>query len=310
MRSAVNTAATSQGTENVEGVSLMSNLGRCSIVFITLILVLAPGGMIQADSVLDKWSPNFATLDTTMWLKYEDIHGYGTADVSNAPGPHIIANSRISSHYESIANPIDLFPAGGSSVSKDFISGRMNFKLDFGSPVLGSTLPDDTFSVDIQGTMSAYDARNGWGHESNAVVQAKAVSEFFIDANHGGGVAGARVGYLLFPKLEFGPWDTVKDIYIIETDPVSGAIASSSFIGPHPEFAVPILGDRSYNVSVQYAALVPFGTDPPYYCPYSYHASYSNPYGGSSAVPEPNSTMLLLLGLMTISSAGFYRRKR
>ena len=83
--------------------------------------------------------------------------------------------------------------------------------------------------------MSAMDAHNSSGYESDAIVEAKAVSKFYIDAAHGGGTPGGRVGYLLFPKLDLGPHDRVKDIHIAETDPLTGIIASTSFIGPHPE---------------------------------------------------------------------------
>ena len=289
----------------------MSRFGLSFIIAVICCWSIHSGNTAQAASVLDDWAPNFATLATTMWLKYEDIHGLGTADVSSAIGPHVIANSRISNHYESIANPVDLFPAGGSAASPmDYISGRTHFKLDFGSPVLGSTLADDTFSLDIQGTMSAYDSHNGWGHPSNALVNAKAVSEFFIDATYGSGTSGTRVGYLLFPKLDFGPWDTVKNVYIAETDPISGAIVSNTYLGPHPAFAAPILGDRFYRVSFEYAAMVPFGVDPFYSCPYSFHTSYSNPYGGSSYVPEPSAVALLFLGLLTLFSVGRYAADR
>ena len=270
------------------GRSLMIRVGLNHVISGTFACVLAVCSSARGDSVLDDWAPNFATLDTEMHLIYEDIYGLGTKDDSSASGPHVIANSRVSNHYDSIATPPTLLPGGGSSYTKDYISGRLEFNLDFGSPVFGSTLPDDTFSVNIQGVMSAMDAHNAAGHKADAIVDAKAVSKFYIDATYGGGTPGTRVGFVLFPKLELGPFDTVKNITVAETDPLTSAIVSTSFIGPHPDVAMPILGDRFYEITFEYEALVPYGVDPPYQCPYGYQASYGNPYGGgASGVPEP-----------------------
>ena len=238
----------------------MIRIGLNCVISGIFVCVVSVCSTAIGDSVLDDWAPNFATLDTQMHLIYEDIYGHGTRDDSPASGPHVIANSRVSNHYDSIATPTTLLPGGGSSFpAKDYISGRLEFNLDFGAPVLGSTLPDDTFSVNIQGVMSAMDAHNTAGYESNAIVEAKAVSKFFIDATHGGGTPGGPVGFVLFPKLVLGPYDTVKNITVAETDPVTSAIVSTSFVGPHPDVAMPILGDRFYEITFEYGALVPFG---------------------------------------------------
>jgi hypothetical protein len=49
----------------------------------------------------------------------------------------------------------------------------LDFKLGFGVPVAGATHLDDTFDVHISGRMSAVDAHNAFGYESDAIVEGK-----------------------------------------------------------------------------------------------------------------------------------------
>jgi hypothetical protein len=270
-----------------------------------LLAVLAGAHDAHADSVLHDWAPNFATLDTELTLAYEDMHGLGLRDTSFAAGPHVIANSYLSNHYDSIATPLDLRPSYSSVAPKDIITGRLDFKLDFGSPVLGSTLPDDTFALDVSGVMSAMDAINSYGYESDAIVEGKATSLFYIDATHGGGTPGAKVGYVLFPKLSLRAFDTALEIHIVETDPVTGASVASSYHAPHGDVAHQINGDRYYEIDVFYSALVPYGVDPYYECPYEYTVSYGNSYG--HGVPEPSA---LFLGGIAVLGMVLRRRRR
>ena len=271
-------------------------------------LILFTDAAAHGDSVLHDFAPNFATLDTEMWLIYEDTHGSGTTDTSTATGPHVIANSYLSNHYDSVAAPLMLTPGGGSTYAKDYITGATRFNLDFGSPVLGSTLPDDQFTLDISGTMSAMDAHNSAGDPSDAKVEVKALSKFYIDASHGGGTSGARVGYLLFDKLALNSFETKKNVFVTEIHPGSGARVYSDFYGPHPAVSVPLIGDRFYEVSFEYQAIVPYGVDPPYHCPYGYQTSYGNPYGGGgSGVPEPATLALMVIALGGVAAV---RRRR
>jgi hypothetical protein len=270
-----------------------------------LLAVLAGAHDAHADSVLHDWAPNFATLDTELTLAYEDMYGLGLRDASSAFGPHVIANSYLSSHYDSIVTPPDLYPAYSSAAPKDRITGRLDFKLDFGSPVLGSILPDDTFALDVNGMLSAVDAFNSYGYESDAIVEGKAASLFYIDATHGGGTPGARVGYVLFPEMSLRAFDTALEVHVVETDPVTGASVASSYVAPHGDVAHQINGDRYYEIQVFYSALVPYGVDPYYGCPYEYTVSYGNPYG--HGVPEPSA---LILGGISILGMVCFRRRR
>ena len=272
-----------------------------------LLAVLAGAHDAHADSVLHDWAPNFATLDTELWLKYDNIYGIpAAADVRYASGPHVIANSYLSNHYDSIANPPDLFPAFGPP--KDVVTGRLEYKLDFGAPVLGSTLPDDTFDMKVSGNMSATDAWNSHGYESNAIVEAKTASYFYIDATHGGGTPGALVGYVLFPELMLQPFDTALEVHVLETDPVTGATASFSYAAPHADIAQEIRGNLRYDIQILYSKLVPYGVDPAYAFRYSYNLSYRDPNsGGGGAVPEPSATVLAGIVVMGL---GLLRRRR
>ena len=245
-----------------------------------LLAVLAGAHDAHADSVLHDWAPNFATLDTELTLAYEDMYGFGLRDTSSAFGPHVIANSYLSNHYDSIANPPDLFPAFGPP--KDIVTGRLEYKLDFGAPVLGSTLPDDTFDMNVSGNMSAMDAWNSYGYESDAIVEAKTASYFYIDATHGGGTPGALVGYVLFPELMLQPFDTALEVYVLETDPVTGATASFSYAAPHADIAQEIRGDLRYDIEILYSKLVPYGVDPAYDFAYKYNLSYRDPNAGGN----------------------------
>ncbi len=147
--------------------------------------------------------------------------------------------------------------------------------------------------------MSAVDAWNSAGYESDAIVEAEAAYIVFIDAAHGGSTSGATVGYLLFPELALNPFDTALDVLIKETDPVTTVSRTSSYSAPHRELSHPLLGDRYYEIQVFYSAKVPYGIDPYYSCPYSYSTSYHNPYSGGVA-PEPSSIVVLVTGLLLI----------
>jgi hypothetical protein len=92
-----------------------------------LLAVLAGAHDGDADSVLHDWAPNFATLDTELTLAYEDMYRFGLRDASSAFGPHVIANSYLASHYDSIAIPPDLYPAHSSAAPKDRIMGPPRF---------------------------------------------------------------------------------------------------------------------------------------------------------------------------------------
>jgi len=257
---------------------------------------------VSASSVLLDFAPNNTKMNSTLFLKYEDIHGFGTMDISSAAAPLIIADPLAAPQFDSISNPPDLFPLGGSTVFKDSISGQLDFKLGFGVPVAGATHPDDTFNVHISGRMSAVDAHNAIGHESDAISEGKAVADFYLDAAHGGAVGGAVVGFALFPKLTMGPFDRVMEVIVTETDPATGVSVATPYAAPHPDFAHNLLGDRYYNITFSYQAFVPFGVDPPYGVDYSYGLSYS-----SAWVPEPASIGLMGFGLLGM---GLIRRHR
>ena len=261
----------------------------------------------RADSVLHDWAPNFATLDSELWLKYDNIHGIpGAADVNHAAGPHVIANSFLSNHHDSIANPPDLHPLYGDP--KDIVTGRLEYKLDHGSPVLGSTLANDTFDMNVNGVMSAVAAINTHGYESDAIVEGKAASIFFIDATHGGGAPGAFVGYALFPKLSLRPFDTALEVHVVETDPATGFSVATSYAAPHVAVAHQILGDRFYEIEILYSAKVPYGVDPDYEGLYTYTLSYRDPNAGGNAVPEPSATVLA--GIAVLGFALLRRHRR
>lgn len=257
---------------------------------------------VIASSVLLDFAPNNTRMNSTMVLKYQDIHGFGTMDISSATPPVVIADPLFAPQFDSIANPPDLFPGGGSAVAKDIITGQLDFKLGFGVPVVGATHLDDTFMFHVSGRMSAVDARNAAGHESDAIVEGKAIADFYIDAAHGGAVAGDVVGFALFPKLSLGPFDTMMEVIVTEMDPVTGISNASAYMAPHPDFAHYLLGDRYYNIAYRYEAMVDFGVDPPYENQYSYTLGYS-----SAWVPEPAALGLILFGIACLP---LVRRRR
>lgn len=276
----------------------------CLLCFLVVLflqhVVFAPA--VSASSVLLDFAPNNTKMNSTLVLKYEDIHGFGTMDVSSATAPLIIADPHVAPQFDSISNPPDLFPGGGSTVIKDVITGQLDFKLGYGVPVAGATHAHDTFTMHISGHMSAVDSHNAIGYASNAISEGKAIADFYLDAAHGGAVGGAVVGFALFPELTMGPFDRLMEVIVTEMDPATGVSVVTPYAAPHPDFAHNLLGDRYYNIAFSYAALVPFGVDPPYGVDYSYGLSYA-----SALVPESASIGLMGLGLLGL---GLIRRRR
>jgi hypothetical protein len=95
-----------------------------------------------------------------------------------------------------------------------------------------------------------------------------------------------------------GPFDTLMEVIVTETDPVTGLTNVTPYMAPHPNFAHNLIGDRYYNIAYRYEALVNFGVDPPYANQYSYTLGYSSVW-----VPEPAAFGLILIGLAWLSLA-------
>ncbi len=209
-----------------------------------------------ADSIIAKHSDNggFMSMDVTLGFSGPGsalvIHSpAGFAPVLPPPSPPIIDLAPgIFTEFPPLGDPKDIAE----------IIPKMSFA--YGAPV---GTGDDSLTFDLEGDISALDARTIVGDPLNAEVHFKGTFEFFLDDLFA--PAGTFVGELQFDPLgALDPFEALNVTILEFVGPtptvlvnVNGAVGAPVNVGPAQLFI-----DRFYRIEYSYSAFVPFGVDP------------------------------------------------
>ena len=228
-----------------------------SVVTVAMVVCVVAGS-VRADSLLAQHSANGGRLEATLTAGFNDPNGTSVPGTDfQTDGPHSDQTDASLSPIASAAATLTTFPVGVSDPT-DIAEGTLTVDFEYGSPVLGSSVADDTLEFSIDATLSALDAHNSVGAESDTFVNAKGTFDFFLDPGFGGAPTGALVGQLDLPALRaLDPFELVLSLMVTQ----DSSLVASLFAGDAAS-SVDLFSGSAYLVTYQFAALVPFGFDP------------------------------------------------
>jgi hypothetical protein len=239
-------------------------------------------------SFLQAFSANHGQLRSQLTLGY-----YGPGSVPGIDDTTFDSGSALAwpPPTVTVATPFGFVLPLGGGATKDFVSGNLVTRLDFGTP-FGPT-PDDTLSFDLNTSLSAFASKNSAGNPADARAQATGTFDFFVDRFlPSGSLAGV---------LSLDPVPATGHVDVYQANLASGwtLVPVASLPGGAAGSTVPMFTDAEYLVKFSAQANVPFGTDPP----------FTVGWQARITAPEPSSLALLGVGSISVLTL-LWRRRR
>ena len=195
----------------------------------------------------------------------------------------------------SVATPL-FIRAPFTGDPKDTAEGKMLVLIEFGPPVVGATVPEDTITFTAHAVASAVNAKNSIGEEASAFVFLTGTVEFALDAAFAGLPSGAPTGlFTISNTFVLDPFE-LGDIRVL----IDGVLVSTTPLGAG-DVIVPLLTDHFYSFQVRDGLIVPFGIDPVLDRTFS---------ATVTVIPEPSTVALAAFGFVALAAWGWRRRKR
>ena len=242
-------------------------------------------------SLIATAAPNGIRLTADLLLGFE---GATVTDSFAPPTSTKIVNPEFGPS-DSVDTPLFIrFPTTGDA--KDKAEGKMTVQVDFGPPVMGATVPQDTITFTAHAVASAVNAKNSIGEESSAFVSAIGEASFFLDAGFAALPPDALTGiFTLANTFVLDPFETGEIRVLIDNVLVSTTPLGSG------DVIVPLLTDHLYTFQVRDGLKVPFGIDP------VLDRTFDS---ALTVIPEPSTLALAVFGLVGLAAFGLRRQRR